>query len=323
MFNDQNKENTNCNWERSTLEKLLFEVYKNQRSIIRGKRIRNIVFIFIFIMAIYFLINNSFFNVKKLNYNGNSYTALITLDTAIDKSLNIDEKIIKSLNEAYKDKNVKGIIIKANSPGGSPVISANIYDEIIQLKKQNTKIPIYVVIEDICASGCYYIASAADKIFANPSSLVGSIGVISYSFGLDKFIARYQIENRIKTSGRNKSMGDIFSSETTEQKQIWTILLKNIHNQFIEAVKKGRDQRLKWTDDDQIFSGRIYSGIEGKKNGLIDDFGNFYQVAREVIKAPEIVDFTIENNVLNIITKKVGASFSSDIKEKLNNILLY
>lgn len=318
MNQNHNEDNSKITLEGKTLEKVLLEIYKNQKSTIFWKRIRNIIYLLTTAFIMFFVYGN-----KKITYPHGPYTAIINLNTAITSSKKVDEVIINSLKKAYNDKNVKGIIIKANSPGGSAVVSANIYDEILILKNNNPKIPLYVVVEDVCASGCYYIATAADKIFANPSSLVGSIGVISPGFGLDKFIAKYNIENRIKTSGRNKAMGDMFSPETAEQKEIWKNLLHDVHQQFILSVKQGRGTRLQWQGDDQIFSGRIYTGIEGKKIGLIDDFGNSYKIARDVIKAPVLVDFTIKQNIYNFLTGKIAESFITNLKENLNNISLY
>ena len=171
------------------------------------------------------------------------------------------------MEAAYKNKNTKAIIIRANSPGGSPVISNIAFNEIRRLKEAHKNIPVYVVAEEMCASGCYYIAAAADKIYADPSSVVGSIGVIGGGFDATGLMDKIGVKRRLKTAGSNKGMGDPFSPETPEQTKIWNAMLADIHGEFIKAVKLGRGSRLKEKENPDIFSGRIYTGIEAKQAG--------------------------------------------------------
>lgn len=289
------------NWERSMLEKLLMQVYKEQRH----NKIWTWVKRLLWFAIIVFLITN-LGKDKNLMLASSSHTASITLDGVIDNYNDNADKLIKGLEAAYKNPKVKGIIIKANSPGGSPVISSVAFDEIRRLKAQHKNIPLYVVAEDVCASGCYFIASAADKIYANPASLVGSIGVISGGFGFTKAMDKFGIERRLKTAGGNKGMGDPFSPENPEQEKIWQGMLDDIHLQFITAVKQGRGKRIDEQKTPDIFSGRVYTGNEAKSVGLVDDFGSVYSVARDVIKAPNIVDYSVKDDFSKAFGRKLG-----------------
>ncbi|WP_239325144.1 signal peptide peptidase SppA [Snodgrassella gandavensis] len=299
----------NSNWERNMLEKLLLEVYREQR--------RNRIwrwFWRLFWICIIVVVITSLGSTKP----SGAHTAVIDLDGIISSDNNQADLLRKSLKEAYKNSNVKGIIIRANSPGGSPVISSIAYEEIRHLKAKHPRIPLYVVTEDMCASGCYYIASAADKIYADPSSLVGSIGVIGSSFDFTGLIDKLGIKRRVKIAGNNKDMGDPFVPETPEQAEIWQQMLSSIHKQFIQAVQQGRGNRLKIADNPDIFSGRAYTGEEAKAVGLIDDFGNVYTVARDVIGAPELVDYTSETGWGSRLGKGISSTLQQNIQGMAN-----
>lgn len=177
-------------------------------------------------------------------------------------------------------------------------MSNTAFSEIRRIKAEHANIPVYVVAKDMCASGCYYIAAAADKIFADQSSLVGSIGVIGSSFDATGLIEKLGIRRRVRIAGDNKGMGDPFVPETPEQQAIWQNMLNQIHGEFIKAVREGRGKRLMEKEFPDMFSGRIFTGIDAKKAGLIDDFGNVYSVARDVVKAPNLVNYTPEKNDL-------------------------
>ena len=293
-------------WERNTIEKLLLEVYRDRRRERTGRWVRFAILLFLL-----FLLFSVFSGDKKeLSVAGVSapHTAVISLSGVIDSNNANADKLIEGLEKAYENKQVKGIIIRADSPGGSPVIADVAYNELLRLRKMHNAIPVYVVAEDVCASGCYYIAAAADKIYANPASLVGSIGVISSSFGATELIGKIGVERRLKTAGNNKGMGDPFSPETPEQQAIWQAMLDDIHQQFINAVKNGRGPRLQWQHNDDVFSGRVYTGNEAKKIGLIDDFGNIYQVSRDVIGAQKMVDYTPKEDFSSLLGRRLGAS---------------
>lgn len=307
-----NQPEKNNNWERGILEKLLLEVYHEQRRNRIWRWVWRLLWIFV-ILAAFFNITSSKNNVQV---KGN-HTAIIDLNSVIDSETNQADLLREGLKEAYKNKNTKGIIIRANSPGGSPVISSIAYQEIRYLKAKNPHIPVYVVIEDMCASGCYYIASAADKIYADQSSLVGSIGVIGSSFDFTGLIDKLGIKRRVKIAGNNKDMGDPFVPETPEQQQIWQQMLSSIHTQFINAVKQGRGKRLKVSQDQDIFSGRVYTGEEAKAIGLIDDYGNIYTISRDIIGAPEIINYTPDSKW----SKLIGRRFSSEIQQNIQGLM--
>ncbi|MFM2400366.1 MAG: protease, partial [Pseudomonadota bacterium] len=215
------------------------------------------------------------------------HTALIDLQGEIAVgTIASAEAVIEALQSAFDDANTKGVILRINSPGGSPVQSAMIYDEIRRLREENPDTPLHVVIEEICASGGYYVAAAADKIYVNQSSIIGSIGVLMDGFGFTEAMKKVGVERRLLTAGQHKGLLDPFSPlDATERTHIEG-MLKEVHEQFITAVKQGRGERLKVTAD--TFSGLVYSGIAGVKNGLADDFGTVDSVARDVIKEENI-----------------------------------
>ena len=224
------------------------------------------------------------------------------------------------MEAAYENGNAKAIIIRANSPGGSPVVSSIAFNEVRRLKAEHKDIPVYLVAEDMCASGCYYIAAAADKIYADPSSIVGSIGVIGGGFDFTGLMDKAGVKRRLKTAGSNKGMGDPFTPETPAQTQIWESMLGDIHQEFIKAVKLGRGARLKDKQYPDVFSGRIYTGKEAKQVGLIDDFGSIYSVARDVVKAPELVNYTPQDDFSKMLSRRFGAEVKAKVKETLSEI---
>jgi protease-4 len=225
------------------------------------------------------------------------------------------EGVIKSLRAAVKDKNTKGIILHANSPGGSPVQSAYIYQEIRNIKKLNPKLPIYTVVSDMCASGCYYIAAASDKIFVSPASLIGSIGVIMDGFGFVDTMKTLGVERRLITAGAHKAMLDPFSPPKPDETQYIQTLINQVHQQFITAVKDGRGDRLKETPD--TFSGLVWTGEESIKLGIADAIGSDSSVAKELIGAERLVDFTESEELFDKILGKMGASFSHALTSAL------
>jgi len=219
--------------------------------------------------------------------------------------------IIESLRDAVKDKNTKGIILHSNSPGGSPVQAAYVYEEIRKIKKEHPDLPVYAVVSDICASGCYYIASASDKIFVNQSSLIGSIGVLMDGFGFVDIMQKLGVERRLMTAGAHKAMLDPFSPPKEDETKYMQGLLDQVHQQFIGAVKAGRGDRLKETPE--MFSGLVWTGEAGVKLGVADGFGNDDSVAKDIIGADKLVDFTQQGRLLDKIAGKLGASFGQAI----------
>lgn len=172
----------------------------------------------------------------------------------------------------------------------------------------------------MCASGCYYIAAAADKIYADPSSIVGSIGVIGGGFDVTGLMDKLGIKRRLKTAGSNKGMGDPFTPETPEQAKIWESMLSDTHQEFIKAVKLGRGEKLKDKEYPDVFSGRVYTGLEAKKVGLIDDFGSVYSIARDVVKAPELVSYTPEDDFSKLLSRRFGAQVKAEVENTLSKM---
>ena len=292
------------NWERETLEKLAFSALKEQTK----RRRWGIFFKLLTFAYLTFLIFTVF------EWSGNrdliaegKHTALVDLDGVIDaKSDASADKITSALDAAFKDKDTQGVILRIDSPGGSPVQSAIINDEVRRLRGLYPNIPLYVVVEDICASGGYFVAAAADKIYVNKASLVGSIGVLMDGFGFTGTMEKLGVERRLLTAGANKGFMDPFSPENPKQKEYAQSMLDDIHQQFIDVVKRGRGKRLK--DDPEMFSGLIWTGQKAVELGLADGYGSVESVARDVIKAKNIVDYTEKSNPVERIAKRFGAA---------------
>ena len=292
------------NWERETLEKLAFSALKEQTK----RRRWGIFFKLLTFAYLTFLIFTVF------EWSGNrdliaegKHTALVDLDGVIDaKSDASADKITSALDAAFKDKDTQGVILRIDSPGGSPVQSAIINDEVRRLRGLYPNIPLYVVVEDICASGGYFVAASADKIYVNKASLVGSIGVLMDGFGFTGTMEKLGVERRLLTAGANKGFMDPFSPENPKQKEYAQSMLDDIHQQFIDVVKRGRGKRLK--DDPEMFSGLIWTGQKAVELGLADGYGSVESVARDVIKAKNIVDYTEKSNPVERIAKRFGAA---------------
>ncbi len=223
------------------------------------------------------------------------------------------EKVTAALQAAFKDRNTQGVVLRINSPGGSPVQSQTIYDEMKRLRKKYPDIPLYAVVEDVCASGGYFIAVGADRIYVSKSSIVGSIGVLMNGFGFTGTMEKLGVERRLITSGENKAMLDPFSPLDEKHREHAVELAKDIHQQFIAVVREGRGKRLK--EGPETFSGLIWTGQKSVELGLTDGIGSLEYVAREVVKAEEIVDFTQKENLAEKFAKRFGASMASAFAE--------
>lgn len=238
------------------------------------------------------------------------HTALVDINGVIaDNSDANADTIISGLRTAFEDKKTAGIILRINSPGGSPVQAGYVYDEIKRLREKYPETKLYAVITDVCASGGYYIAAAADEIYADKASMVGSIGVLMNGFGFTKAMEKFGIERRLYTAGEHKGFLDPFSPQKAEEVEHIQGLLKNIHEQFIDVVKEGRGDRLK--NDPRLFTGLIWTGEEGVELGLVDGLGSSGYVAREVIQEEKIVDYTIKANYLERFAEKFGIAMAS------------
>jgi len=306
----QGKE-TKEGWEREAIEKLAFAAVTEQRRARRwGVFFKSLMFVYLTVVLGIGMYPT--FEKKMGNDSGEGHTAVINISGVIaeGKDANADS-IIKSLRNAVKDKETKGIILHVNSPGGSPVQSSYVFNEIRKIKSEHPELPIYAVASDICASGCYFIAAAADKIFVNPSSLVGSIGVLMDGFGFVDTMKILGVERRLVTAGAHKALMDPFSPANLEEKKYMEQLLAQVHQQFISAVKEGRGDRLKVDED--TFSGLVWTGEQGVETGLVDGFGNDDSVATDIIGAKKRVNFTIEERLFDRLAGKMGASFAQSL----------
>ena len=238
------------------------------------------------------------------------HTALIEVRGEIASGAEASaENLLPGLKTAFEDANAKAIVLRINSPGGSPVQAGIINDEIRRLKTLHKDKKVYAVVEETCASGAYYIAVAADEIYADKASVVGSIGVLMDSFGATGLMDKLGVERRLLTAGKNKGIGDPFSPLPPEQRAYIQAMLDQIHRQFISVVKQGRGARLKETPE--MFTGLFWNGEQALGMGLIDHLGNLDYVAREVIKAEEVIDYTPKENVAERLAKKFGASIGA------------
>lgn len=292
----------NAGWERATIEKLLFAQLKEQQAARRWK-----LFFRLLWLAAVGAIVWAMWNADRLEGTVSTpHTALIEIKGEIADGADASaEKVVASLQSAMKDSGAQAVVLLINSPGGSPVQAGIINDEITRLKAVHNK-KVYAVVEETCASAAYYIAAAADDIYVDKASLVGSIGVLMDGFGFTGLMDKLGVERRLMTAGENKAMLDPFSPQDEAQKAYIQNMLGQIHGQFIAVVKKGRGERLKETPD--TFSGLVWSGQEAVALGLADGLGNLDHVAREVVKAEDIVDYTQRENVGMRLARQFGVS---------------
>ncbi len=227
------------------------------------------------------------------------------------------ELLVSALKSAFEDTGAVAVVLRINSPGGSPVQSGIVNDEIRRLKALHKK-KVYAVVEEMCASGAYYIAVAADEIYVDKASLVGSIGVLMDGFGFTGVMDKIGIERRLLTAGENKGMLDPFSPQNERQTAFAKAMIDQIHQQFITVVKQGRGERLKETPD--TFSGLFWNGEEAIKLGLADKLGNLDFVAREVVKAEEVIDYTPRDNVAERLAKRFGAAMGQSVVKALRDL---
>ena len=294
------------------LEKtLLASVQEQRRSRRWGIFFKLLTFVYLFGALALF---SPLMNMEKSAARGSGYTAMIDVTGVIaDKEAASADNIVGSLRSAFEDPKVKGIVLRINSPGGSPVQSGYVYDEIRRLRGLHAGTKVYAVISDLGASGAYYIASAADQIYADKASLVGSIGVTAAGYGFVGTMEKLGVERRTYTSGEHKSFLDPFQPQKPEETQFWQGVLDTTHRQFIASVKQGRGDRLKDKEHPELFSGLVWSGEQALQLGLIDGLGNTSSVARDVIGEKELVDFTVQESPFDRFSKKLGASVAEHL----------
>jgi protease-4 len=295
------------NWERQALEHLLLENLKESRKARRWKTILRVLFL---ILIVGFILQVLDLRPFGGTFGAERHTAMVSIEGEISSNAIANALDVGSaLQAAFENDNSVGVILRINSPGGSPVQSGIINDEIRRLRALYPNKPLHVVVEDICASGGYYIAVAGDQILVDKASIVGSIGVVMDSFGFTGLMDKLGISRRMITAGSNKGMLDPFSKEDPKQVEMVQTMLNEIHQQFIAVVKAGRGDRLK--ENPEIFSGRVWSGEQAVKMGLADGFGTVDTVARDVFKAPNILDYTMKENFAERVAKRFGAEVGS------------
>ena len=303
-------------WEQGVIEKIATESLKEQR---RARRwsvfFKALGFAYVAI-ALLLASRNGAFNFSFSTPE--NHTAIVDVKGVIASDNDASAKrIVAGVKAAFENANTAGVILRINSPGGSPVQSGRIYDEVRRLREEHEDIPLYAVIEDIGASGGYYIAASADKIFADKGSLVGSIGVRSGGFGFVDSIDKLGIERRLITSGNNKAFLDPFSPVKPDEVAHMEGVLANVHEQFKAAVREGRGDVL--SDDDEIFSGLIWTGEQAVENGLVDGIGSEMTIARDLFAAEKLVNFTPRDGLLDQLAGGVGASAADQVIELIFN----
>ncbi|ROL66599.1 S49 family peptidase [Pseudomonas vranovensis] len=306
--NDSNEERKS--WK--LLEKTLLAGVQEQRRARRwGIFFKLLTFVYLFgILALF----TPLMNMDKAASRSVSHTALVEVRGMIaDQEPASADNIVSGLREAFKDPKTKAVILRINSPGGSPVQSGYIYDEIRRLRAEYPTIKLYAVISDLGASGAYYIASAADQIYADKASLVGSIGVTAAGYGFVGTMEKLGVERRTYTAGEHKAFLDPFQPQKPEETAFWQGVLETTHKQFIASVKQGRGERLKDKEHPELFSGLIWSGEQALSLGLVDGLGSAGYVAREVVGEKELVDFTVEESPFDRFSKRLGASVAEHL----------
>ncbi|MDB5797905.1 MAG: peptidase [Paucimonas sp.] len=291
-------------WERETLERLAFAQVNEAKS----RRRWSIFFRLSTLLIVGFLLWQIFdFGGSDLESVGR-HTALVEIDGSIEagNGSGSAEKVVSALNKAFADEHSAAVILRINSPGGSPVQAGMINDEMQRLRRTHPQKPLYVVVEEMCASGGYYVAVAADQIYVNKASIVGSIGVLMDGFGFSGLMEKLGIERRLQTAGENKGFLDPFSPQTPRHKEFAQTMLNEVHQQFIAAVREGRGKRLK--ESPEMFSGLFWSGAKAVELGLADGFGTVDSVARNVVKAEDIIDYTVHEGLPERVLKRFGAA---------------
>lgn len=300
------------NWERELLEKLAFEALREQRARRRWGIFFKLVFLIVFGLMLWGIFGSETAEIDAIG----SHTALIEIEGTIEAGhAGSADNVVPALNQAFTDKSSVGIILRINSPGGSPVQAGIINDEIARLRKAYPNKPLYVVVDEVCASGGYYIAAAATKIFVNKASIVGSIGVLMDGFGFTGLMDKLGVERRLMTAGENKGFLDPFSPQSPKQKIYAQEMLNEVHQQFIDVVRRGRGKRLRETPE--TFSGLFWSGAKAVEIGLADGFGTVDSVAREELKSSEIVDYTQHEGLSEKLLKKFGTAAGAGAAEAI------
>ena len=302
-------------WERATLEKLAFAALHEQRSARRWKIFFRLTWLLVAVLVAWAALDQSTSGASKLA----PHTAVVDIKGEIAAGAEASaELVVAAMRSALEDEGSQALVLLINSPGGSPVQAGMINDEILRLKAKHGK-PVYAVVEETCASAAYYIAAAADEIFVDKASIVGSIGVLMDGFGFTDAMHKLGVERRLLTAGANKGMLDPFSPLSEAQREHAQTMLNQIHDQFIEVVRAGRGDRLKENED--TFSGLFWTGQQAVELGLADQFGTLDSVARDIVKAEEVIDYTRSENIAERFAKRFGAAVGSGAVDALHGML--
>ena len=302
-------------WERATIEKLLLAQVRERRAARRWRMLKSLIWIGLIAALVWALVTQP--SVPKSTSHV-THTAMVSIKGEIaEKGESSAENILPAMRSALDDSGSKALVLLINSPGGSPVQAGLINDEIRRLRKKHGK-PIYAVVEDTCASAAYYIASAADKIYVDKASIVGSIGVLMDGFGFVDTLDKLGVERRLMTAGANKGILEPFSPQTDEQRKFAQVMLDQIHQQFINVVKQGRGDRLK--ENAEMFSGLFWTGEQSLQLGLADAYGSLDSVARDVVKAEEVVDYSTKDNIAERVAKRFGAAVGAGAVSALRTL---
>jgi len=315
----KNMSENNPGWEREVLEKLAMAAVTEQR---RSRRwgVFFKMLMFVYLIAVGAMAFYPQFE-KGFNDNDNDHTAIIDVIGVIAEGEAANAKsIINGLRKALKNEKTKGVILNINSPGGSPVQAEYVFTEIKRLKQKYPDIPIHAVVSDICASGGYYIAAAADNIYVNKASMIGSIGVIMNGFGFVNVMEKLGVDRRLMIAGEHKALMDPFSPVNQDETKHMQTLLDEVHQQFISAVRSGRGDRL--VETDEMFSGLVWTGTQGIKLGLADDFGSVDSVARDIFGTKKTLNFTPQERLIDKIAGKLGASFGHALGSAINGFIM-
>jgi protease-4 len=301
-------------WERAALERLLFATLEEQRKTRRWRTFTRMAWLVFFLFLVWALFGSG----KPATDKTTPHTAVIEIKGEISPDAEASaEFIVAAAKAAFEDQGAQGVVLLINSPGGSPVQAGIINDELRRLKAKHKK-PLYAVVEESCASAAYYIAASADRIFVDKASIVGSIGVLMEGFGFVGLMEKVGVERRLLTAGENKGFLDPFSPQTERHREHAQAMLNQVHKQFIDVVRTGRGKRLK--EVPELFSGLFWSGQQAVELGLADQLGNLDYVAREVIRAEDLVDYTRRENVAEKLAKRFGASIGEGAVKALRTL---
>ena len=314
---DENKNQSTSKeeWQAEVISKLAFAAVDEQRRTRKWNIFFKALF-FLYFLVLFITAYTSSDGTANLG-KATEHTALVEVQGVIADGADASaDNIIQGLRAAFKEPKAKAIILRINSPGGSPVQAGYVYDEIKRLRKKHKDKKVYAVVTDMCASGGYYIAVAADEIYADKASIVGSIGVLMNGFGFTKAMKKLGVERRLYTAGTSKGFLDPFSDVKASDKAHIKTLLGTIHKQFIDTVKEGRGKRL--VDDEKLFTGLIWTGEESVALGLTDGLGSSGFVAREIIEAEKIIDYTPRATYLDRFADRLGVAMASIFERNFN-----